>query len=155
MATSASKPRFLVIRLPPIEEPAFIKEEVKRANEKYAIVTAEEEKDLYEVYEEKVQAGEDPEAVKKIITDHIRYQHDLYFRFEEIMARTKEVGIDLESEWKRRCDNMTEEKLEESDDNDLELSRKIAKSGLNALEPFQSVVIEVSAPISITPQLIK
>ncbi|KAJ7442165.1 hypothetical protein B0H11DRAFT_2094775 [Mycena galericulata] len=145
MATSAPHSRFLVICLPPVEEPAFIKEEVKRANEQYAIVTAEEEQDLYELYQEKVEAGEDPAAVEKIITDDIRYMHTMYFEMKKIVERAKEAGVDLAAEMKNYCGDFSdEENNADRNDSDLDLRQKIAESGLIALQPLQSVVIEAS-----------
>ncbi|KAJ7475420.1 hypothetical protein B0H11DRAFT_2194996 [Mycena galericulata] len=144
MTTAVSASRFLVLRLPngPTEEPSFIKEEVNRANDQYPIVTAEEEKSLSELYQQKVQLGEDSTVVQKMITDHIRYMHTMYFQVKEIVERAEQAGVDLSSEIEKAQQNS---ELDEQDE--LEASQGIPQelvvdTDLSALEPLQYVVLE-------------
>ncbi|KAJ6594504.1 hypothetical protein B0H19DRAFT_1056783 [Mycena capillaripes] len=154
-----SSAKYLLLRLPdaPVELPAFISEEVGRANEKYAIITPEEETNLCELYLEyvmpyvaqarsrhhfnsKVAAGEDAAEVQTAITKHIRNMHDMYFKVQNIMNRAKEAGVDLHFE-------TAFEDIEDPADQNVEQLARIEEipdidERLKHLKPLEFVVVE-------------
>ncbi|KAJ6625301.1 hypothetical protein B0H10DRAFT_2186223 [Mycena sp. CBHHK59/15] len=94
-----TQPQFILVHISNSnnthENFGFIQEEVKRANEHYDIVTEEEEKELTELYEQKLAAGEDAAEVQDVITNHIRYMCDIYHQAREISEYAKKLGVDL------------------------------------------------------------